>query len=96
MKPAVLRAVYKVNIDFDVEEIEKALGINWEDVDEWFVKYGDLVIRMNNGSQFQYAGPEMSNYTDWKHPEHEQELDKEYDILECSSGAIVTGKHLPS
>ena len=77
MKPTTLQAIYSVSMQFDVEEVEELLNIKWEDVKEWYVKYGNLKLRMNDGTSLELDGPDMNVYTDWKHPEEELELDEE-------------------
>ena len=77
MKPTTLQANYNVSLHFDVEEVEKKLSIKWEDVEEWFVKYTGLKLKMKNGDTLEFDGNfDMNHYTDWKWPEEELELDE--------------------
>jgi hypothetical protein len=77
IKPSTLQATYSVSLMFDVEEIEKDLNIKWEDVEEWFVKYTGLKLKMKNGDTLDLDRDfDMNHYTDWKWPEEEMELDK--------------------
>ena len=77
MKPSTLQANYHVSLQFDVEEIEKDLNIKWEDVEEWFVKYTGLKLKMKNGDTLELDRDfDMNHYTDWKWPEEELELDE--------------------
>ena len=70
MKPTILQANYNVSLHFDVEEVEKKLSIKWEDVEEWFVKYTGLKLKMKNGDTLEFDGNfDMNHYTDWKWPE---------------------------
>ena len=75
MKPTTLRAVYKVNLEFCVEDIEQKFGISWDDVKDWYVKYASLNIVMDDGTVLKMDPPDMNEHTDWKHPESEDELD---------------------
>ncbi len=77
MKPTTLQAIYNVSLQFDVEEVEELLNIKWEDVKEWHVKYGNLKLRMNDGTDLELDGPDIDNYWDWKYPEEELILDEE-------------------
>ena len=45
--PKTLIAVYERHEMFDIERIEVSMGIKWEDVSDYGIKYGSLYIKVN-------------------------------------------------
>ena len=81
-KPTTLRVTYTVPLHFYIEEVEKALDIKWEDVDDWYVKYGNLFLTMKTGMGLSMSGPsDISKHYDFKHPETLEILDKEFEVI---------------
>ena len=77
MKAETLEVNYIVCLQFDVEKVEKALDINWGEVETWYVKYANLIVTMEDGRVLKMEGPDMSNHYDWKHPEKLEEIDSD-------------------
>ena len=81
-KPSILEVTYTVPLRFFIEEVEKALEIKWEDVDDWYVKYGNLFLTMKDGMGLSMSGPsDLSKYCDFKHPETLEVLDEKYEVI---------------
>lgn len=49
MKPAKLEVEYTVIVEYDIEELERELGIKWEDVKDYWSKWGFLNIELRSG-----------------------------------------------
>ena len=77
MKAKTLGVTYAVFFRFDVEKAEKALDVNWDEVETWYVKYANLIVTMEDGRVLKMEGPDMSNHYDWKHPEKLEEIDSD-------------------
>ena len=49
MIPAKLEVEYTVTVEYDIEELERELGIKWEDVKDYWSKWGFLNIELRSG-----------------------------------------------
>jgi len=50
--PKYLECIYSAPINFDLEELK----INWEKVDDHYIKYGTLHITYKDGTTQEYEG----------------------------------------
>ena len=72
-KPKYIEAIYPQAIQFDLEDLE----IDWNDVEDYWVRYGILNIEYKDGSIKEYElsyEPEI----DWKHPTSYGVYDKDW------------------
>lgn len=79
--PKYLEAMYEASAQYSVEEICETLGIKWDDVEEYHIKWTTLFLRMKDGKMLETEAmyePQM----DLKRPVCIQELDKDYMLLE--------------
>jgi hypothetical protein len=75
-KPRYLECIYEANITFDLEE----LGIDWENVKDYHVKYGTLYVGFKDGSSEQYEGEQGE--TDWKWSVRESIFTEDWILVE--------------
>lgn len=62
-KPKYIEAIYSQAIQFDLEKLE----INWDDVEDYWVKYGTLHVLYKDESIKKYE-PNYEPEIDWKYP----------------------------
>ena len=75
-KPKYLECLYDTPITFDLEE----LGIDWDNVKDYYVKYGTLYVEFKDGKSGQYDG--HIGDPDFKWAGHESILTEDYDLVE--------------
>ena len=75
-KPKYLECLYDTPITFDLEE----LGIDWDNVKNYYVKYGTLYVEFKDGKSGQYDG--HIGDPDFKWAGHESILTEDYDLVE--------------
>jgi coenzyme F420-reducing hydrogenase beta subunit len=51
-KPRYIECIYEAPITFDLEE----LGIDWDNVKDYYIKYGTLYVDFKDGTSGQYEG----------------------------------------
>ena len=49
-KPKYIECIYEAFITFDLEE----LGIDWDNVKDYYIKYGTLYVEFKDGSSEEY------------------------------------------
>ena len=81
MAAEAVEVVYQVHLQFNVKDVEEKLGINWEDVVSWHVKWAKLFVRMADGSLLEMEGPDMDSYYSWKHPDCAWEIHENGDVV---------------
>ena len=79
-KARFVEAKYVSAVSYDIKEVEKDLGISWKDVEEFWVKWCRLFIRMKDGTLHEVYG-EPSD-VDWKRPFKTNLLDDTYTVIE--------------
>ena len=73
-KPRYIECVYEATIEFDLEELE----IDWERVEDYWIKYGELTIEFKDGETKSYQGnPNEVNYK-WAHKQNIMTEDWEF------------------
>lgn len=79
-KPAYIEAVYNAFLYYEVEDIEKELGIRWENVEKYWIKYRKLIIRTKDGKEHVYIKKDGShvNLGEFKRPDRLNLLDEDY------------------
>jgi len=75
-KPRFIECVYEATIEFDLEE----LGIEWEDIKDYSVKYGEITIELKNGDVKVFQGNERD--VDYKWAVRENILTDSWDKVE--------------
>lgn len=60
-KPKYIECIYEAPITFDLEE----LGIDWDKVDDYYVKYGSLTVKFKDGTTQDYDGDEGETGYKW-------------------------------
>jgi hypothetical protein len=83
MEPHFIEAVYSVGITFNIEEVEKDLGISWSNVADFYVKWGNLFVVMKDGRDFEISGDELCSEAmlDFKRPDKVLVLDGNYKAI---------------
>ena len=67
-KPTRIEATYTSFAHYTVSKIELGLGIDWVDVDSYYIKHGNLLLCMNDGRVLEYEDAEWGE-TDTKRPD---------------------------
>ena len=80
LKPKYLECIYETYISFDLEE----LGIDWDTVDDYYVKYGTLTVTFKDGTTDWYDGGEGE--TDYKWSVRENIFNLDWDKVEGLNG----------
>ena len=75
-KPKFIECVYESYIIFDLEE----LGIDWDNVKDYLVKWGTLYVGFKDGTSEKYEGSQGE--TDWKWSAQENILTEDYILVE--------------
>jgi coenzyme F420-reducing hydrogenase beta subunit len=76
MKTEYLVAEFGTSIVFTVTDIEADLGIQWEAVKDYWVKWGTLHLEMNDGVVHTVDGSDAE--TEFKRPREVLEYDAEW------------------
>ena len=79
-KPRYLECIYEAPITFDLEE----LGIDWENVEAYYIKYGTLYVEFKDGSSAQHEGD--IGDPDYKWAVEENILTDGWDFVEGLNG----------
>jgi hypothetical protein len=82
IKPSIITATYCTSDAYDVADIEQSLGISWDDVRDFSVKWRSLFIIMSDGSTLEYDPAHMDANTDWKRPSSITLYDENYDAID--------------
>lgn len=82
IKPSNITATYCSSDVYDVADIEQSLGISWDDVRDFSVKWRILFIVMNDGSTLEYDPLHSDVQTDWKRPSSIILYDENYDVID--------------
>jgi len=77
-KPRFIECVYETSITFDLEE----LGIEWDKVKDYHVKWGTLYVEFKDGSSVQHDGITDIGEIDYKWAEKENILTDSWDKVE--------------
>lgn len=72
-KPKYIEAIYSQAVQFNLE----AYGIDWDDVLDYWVKYGTLHIQYKDGTWDEYDAHFQPDI-DWKHPTSTGVYDKDW------------------
>jgi hypothetical protein len=72
-KPKYIQATYHETIEFDLEE----LGIDWDKVDDYFIKYSKLNIFYKDGTAQTFSSTKDYEI-DWKRADSEEVLDENW------------------
>jgi len=83
LTPRYVQGRFSTAITFDIEAIEKSLGFSWSGVEEYWVKYGTLHMRLKDGTVHEMEG--MEDEPDHKHPYETQLLSADYDVIETDA-----------
>jgi len=75
-KPKYLECIYEAPITFDLEE----LGIDWDNIKNYHVKYGTLYVEFKDGNSGQYDGD--IGETDYKWAVKEGIFTEDWDLVE--------------
>ena len=75
-KPKIIKARYSAYLSWDLEE----LGIDWDNVKDYYIKYGTLYVEFKDGTTSWYDGDEGE--TDYKWARYENVLDEDWNKVE--------------
>tara|TARA_B110000858_G_scaffold35018_1_gene39141 strand:- start:437 stop:700 length:264 start_codon:yes stop_codon:yes gene_type:complete len=75
-KPKYIECIYETAIEFDLEE----LGIDYDTIDDYYIKYGKLTVTFKDGTIKSYEGNQIE--TDYKWAEEESVLDESWTLVE--------------
>ena len=89
-KPVYLQAVYTIVKEFEVKHVEDTLGISWDDVDRYYIKYAILHIHTKDGKDLTYdeGAPEVDSH-DFKRPSETNSLDEDRNEIKAWSKAEI-------
>ena len=73
-KPKYIEAIYSQAVQFDLENLE----IDWNDVEDYWVKWGTLNVLYKDGSIKKYE-PNYEPEIDWKYPTSTDVYDKDWE-----------------
>ena len=59
-KPTRIEATYTSFAHYTVSEIELNLGIDWGEVDSYYIKHGNLLLCMKDGRVLEYGDTEWA------------------------------------
>ena len=76
-KPRYLECIYEAPITFDLEE----LGIDWDNVKDYYIKYGTLYVDFKDGTSESYDSADVGE-TDYKWAVRESILTEDWDLVE--------------
>ena len=76
-KPKYIECIYEAPITFDLEE----LGIDWDNVKDYYIKYGTLYVEFKDGSSESYYNGDVGE-TDYKWAREENVLDESWNKVE--------------
>ena len=82
MKPYIIEANYITSINYEVPDVEESLGINWEDVEDYTVRWGVLRLTMKDGQELECDRFENRSTVCYKRPYELNVLDEYYERLE--------------
>ena len=75
-KPKYIEARYSCYLNWDLEE----LGIDWDNVKDYYIKYGTLYVEFKDGSSEEHEGNQGE--TDWKWSAQENILTEDWSLVE--------------
>ena len=75
-KPRYIECIYEGNITFDLEELD----IDWDNVKDYYTKYGTLYVDFKDGSSEEYEGEQGE--TDWKWSVRENIFTEDWVLVE--------------
>jgi hypothetical protein len=75
-KPKYIECIYETAIEFDLEE----LGIDYDTIKDYHIKYGTLYVGFKDGTSKSYEGNQME--TDYKWARYENVLDEDWNQVE--------------
>ena len=76
-KPRYIECIYEAPITFDLEE----LGIDWDNVKDYYIKYGTLYVDFKDGTSKSYYNADVGE-TDYKWAVRESILTEDWDLVE--------------
>ena len=81
-KPKTIQAEYCETVSYNVEHID------WDNVKQYWVKWGTLYLEMNNGDIQEITDSEEYE-TDYKRPMFSYLLDKNYNLVDDNKDASL-------
>jgi|3_EtaG_2_1085321.scaffolds.fasta_scaffold02804_13 hypothetical protein len=87
MKPAHVEAMYTTCILYPVKEIEQKFNVSWEDVKDYWIKWGTLYLEMFDGTIYNFERKiddswDLRDNIDWKRPSTMNLLSDDYEVIE--------------
>ena len=76
-KPKRIEAIYGQYAEITISDVESELGIKWDDVQEYEIRWGVLQLAMKNDRQLEYHGMEWGE-ADTKTPDEVWEYGENY------------------
>ena len=74
MKPQMIEVIHTASSYYEVRDIERDLGIKWEDVERYTVRWGDLHLTMKGGQELKFDIFEDHGAVCWERPYKVNEL----------------------
>ena len=81
-KLAHINPVFNVGISFAVEDLEEIHDIKWEDVKDYSIAYGMLLIEMKDGTVHEHDFYIEQGDIAGKYPDKIVEYDNEWNVIE--------------
>ena len=78
-KPSFVEGIYSTSVSFDITEIEQELGICWDDVTDFYIKWCCLFLTMKDGTVLEVN--KEPGEMDWKRPYETNLLDDGFEVL---------------
>ena len=82
MKAERIEAIYSKHAEFRIEDVEDVLGIKWDDVEDYDIKWAVLHLEMKDGEELEYHDAVWGDL-DAKRPDEINEYDKDYSLVRC-------------
>ena len=76
-KPRYIECIYEAPITFDLEE----LGIDWDNVKDYYIKYGTLYVDFKDGTSQSYYNGYVGD-ADYKWAVRESIFTEDWDLVE--------------
>ena len=75
-KPKYVECIYETAIEFDLEELD----IDYDNIEDYHIKYGTLYVEFKDGTSESYEGNQME--TDYKWATSEGVFDESWTLVE--------------
>ena len=85
-KLAHINPVFTVGISFSIEDLEEIYDIKWENVEEYSISYGMLLIEMKDGTVHEHDFYIEQGDIAGKYPDKIVEYDEKWNVIKEEDG----------